>query len=188
MKYISFLKYAKIGIVIIIVLLVAKISVYNSYIEMKQLKSDLLKYEDDLSFVFENLSKMKEIINNLKDIKQLNRSYAKEAELSGLIKEMLCPKSLQQSDVIYDFKVNGLKAGIYLHNYTTKDVLISNKTSVYFTQVINITFSYFISGQPSNRISGATLTYDIVDLSGFSGSINEDPLSPGYYTFLVDNF
>ncbi|MBY9007865.1 MAG: hypothetical protein KGD63_14075 [Candidatus Lokiarchaeota archaeon] len=86
-------------------------------------------------------------------------------------------------DIYFDFKVIGVHTGIYLHNYTTKNVIISNRTSEYYSQTINITLSYYVAGQPSNRIFGATLTYDIGSLSGESGIINEDPLSPGYYTF-----
>ncbi len=89
-------------------------------------------------------------------------------------------------DVNFDFRVIGVNTGILLHDYNTKDIIISNRTSEYFTQSINITLSYFVAGEPSNRISGATLTYNIAGLSGVSGLIDEEPSSTGYYTFLFD--
>jgi len=89
-------------------------------------------------------------------------------------------------DVNFDFRVIGVNTGILLHDYNTKDIIISNRTSEYFTQSINITLSYFVAGETSNRISEAILTYNIPGIPGESGIINEDPLSMGYYTFLFD--
>ncbi|MBN1217107.1 MAG: hypothetical protein JXA99_16930 [Candidatus Lokiarchaeota archaeon] len=89
-------------------------------------------------------------------------------------------------DKTFDFEVKGIKTGIYLHNYTTKNIIISNKTSEFYNKEINITLSYFELYNPSQRITGAYLTYNIPDLSEFSDIIYEDQLSPGYYTFTID--
>ncbi len=79
-------------------------------------------------------------------------------------------------------QINSLSTGISVHNYTTLAELPSYSVSQYFNELINITVEYY-DNITKNALTAEIVTYE---WDYGSGSINADPINPGYYTFELD--
>lgn len=72
--------------------------------------------------------------------------------------------------------------GISMHNYTTLNELTTNEFSLYYNELINVTFKYY-NNNTGNSLIADSFTYQWV--YGF-GSVNLDPRNSDYYTLEIN--
>jgi hypothetical protein len=86
-------------------------------------------------------------------------------------------------DETFIININSMTTGISLHNYTSMpNELSTNEVSQYYNELINVTAKYY-DFDTNNSLLADEFTYD---WDYGSGSVNPDPLNPGYYTFEID--
>ena len=86
-------------------------------------------------------------------------------------------------DVLFVISIDSMATGMSFHDYSSMpDELLTNEVSQYYDELINITVRYydFINDAP---LVADTFTYD---WDYGSGTVNPDPLNPGYYTIEID--
>lgn len=103
MKNISSLKFYWYGIIVI--LLIVKFAIYDSYHEMKQQQIELLEYEKQLSSRFKTVSNMKDIVQNLEKVKKIRTLYSDETELNKMIEDIICHPVSNSYEMKYNLKL-----------------------------------------------------------------------------------
>ncbi|MFX1567838.1 MAG: LamG-like jellyroll fold domain-containing protein [Promethearchaeota archaeon] len=83
-------------------------------------------------------------------------------------------------DVTFSIFINSLPTSMSLYNYSSMpDEIPSNTLSQYYNELINMTIRYYDTST-SSSLTAESVTYN---WDYGSGSINPDPMNPGYYTF-----
>lgn len=85
-------------------------------------------------------------------------------------------------DVSFIFTITPIPTGMTIHNYTTLSIIPTNEVSQYYNELINITLRYYDANLDAS-LTAETFTYD---WDYGSGSVNPDPMNPGYYTIEID--
>lgn len=85
-------------------------------------------------------------------------------------------------DLSFIFTITPIPTGMTLHNYTTLSLLPTNEVSQYYNEIINVTLRYYDANLDSSLIA-EIFTFD---WDYGSGSVNPDPMNPGYYTIEID--
>ncbi len=86
----------------------------------------------------------------------------------------------QPPDQSFSIFISPLTTSMSLHNYSSiLDEIPTNTISQYYNELINVTVRYYDTST-SNSLTAELVTYD---WDYGSGSIDQDPMNPGYYTF-----
>jgi hypothetical protein len=86
-------------------------------------------------------------------------------------------------DNLFVISIDSMDTGMSFHDYLSMpDELLTNEVSQYFDELINVTIKYYDFNNDAPLIAD-TFTYD---WDYGSGTVNPDPLNPGYYTIEID--
>lgn len=80
------------------------------------------------------------------------------------------------------FTITPIPTGMTIHNYTTLVEIPTNEISQYYNELVNVSFRYY-DANTDNPITAEIFTYD---WDYGSGTVNPDPINPGYYTIEID--
>ncbi|MFW9818505.1 MAG: LamG-like jellyroll fold domain-containing protein [Candidatus Thorarchaeota archaeon] len=86
-------------------------------------------------------------------------------------------------DILFVVSIDTMATGMSFHNYTSMpDELATNEISQFYDEKINITVRYY------DFTNDAPLVAElfIFDWDYGSGTVNPDPINPGYYTLEID--
>ena len=86
------------------------------------------------------------------------------------------------SDENFIITINSLPTGMALYNYSSLALIPSNQLSQHYGDDVNVTLKYFDNNTGSPLIADScSYEWDYG-----TGTVNPDPLNPGYYTFEID--
>ncbi|MFX0008605.1 MAG: carboxypeptidase-like regulatory domain-containing protein, partial [Candidatus Hermodarchaeota archaeon] len=86
-------------------------------------------------------------------------------------------------DILFVISIDSISTGMSFHDYSSMpDELPINEVSQYYDELINITAKYYDKNNNQTLVADTfTYTWDYG-----SGTVNSDPLNPGYYTVEID--
>jgi hypothetical protein len=96
-------------LMLLIILIAGRFTVYNSYCKMKQLKTTLVSHENELTTVYDKLNRLKTLTSNLENAKQFKMCAHQDDELKSLIRQWMCPQSDKFSDARFDLQFNSVE-------------------------------------------------------------------------------
>ncbi|MFX0023469.1 MAG: LamG-like jellyroll fold domain-containing protein [Candidatus Hermodarchaeota archaeon] len=86
-------------------------------------------------------------------------------------------------DVLFLISIDSMSTGMSFHDYASMpDELPTNEVNQFYDELINVTVKYYDFNN-NNPLVADTFTYN---WDYGSGTVNPDPINPGYYTIEID--